>query len=114
MDPSTNQDFAPIVIEVNSHQALYLPPYWFHTVVTMEPSLSINVWSNSNDYLLMEQVLKSPIPFEAEWPMETLLAVAKLYIDIIVETIKLSRTFVKAVVLPRYLFKLGQNKAKFC
>ena len=23
---------------------IYIPPYWFHEVVTMEPSISINVW----------------------------------------------------------------------
>ena len=60
-----------LVIDLLPQQALYLPPYWFHTVVTVEASLSLNVWSNSDDYLLMEEVLASPIPFEADWSIET-------------------------------------------
>ena len=90
-----------VIVDVLPKQALYLPPYWFHTVVTVEPSLSINVWSSSRDYLLMEEVLRSPIPFESSWPLPTLLNAAKLFIDQLVQLSNLSNTFVKDAVLPR-------------
>ncbi len=46
---------------------LYIPPYWFHTVVTVKTTLSLNIWSQSENFLVMEEVYKSAIPFESDW-----------------------------------------------
>lgn len=68
----------------------------------MEPSLSLNIWSDSNDYLLMEEVLNSPIPFETEWGLEELMRSSKYFIDVLIEKLKLSPSFVRTSVLSRY------------
>ena len=83
-------------------EVLYLPPYWFHSVITMEPSLSLNIWSDSNDYLLMEEVLNSPIPFETDWGLEELMRSSKYFIDVLINKLKLSQSFVRTNVLSRY------------
>ncbi|XP_019854219.1 PREDICTED: uncharacterized protein LOC109583352 isoform X2 [Amphimedon queenslandica] len=91
-----------ITLDVYPGEVLYLPPYWFHSVITMEPSLSLNIWSDSNDYLLMEEVLNSPIPFETDWGLEELMRSSKYYIDVLIKELKLSPSFVRTSVLSRY------------
>jgi hypothetical protein len=54
-------------VELMDGDVLYIPPYWFHTVVTMETTFSLNIWSQSETFLTMEKIYSSPIPFEAEW-----------------------------------------------
>ncbi len=101
METSEAQNISPITVDLFPGQALYLPPYWFHTVVTMETSLSVNIWSNSQDYLLMEDVLTSPIPLQSDWSLETLLHASKLFIDQLIDLSGFTPTFVKDTVLPR-------------
>ena len=63
----------PIEATLKPGEVLYLPPYWFHCVVTVTPSISINVWSDSSTYKLMEEVYNAPIPFEEQWDEQTLM-----------------------------------------
>lgn len=53
----------------------------------------------------MEDILKSPIPFESDWSTQTLLKAAKAYVDAVIQ--KLFNTvpseFVNNIVLPRQL-----------
>ena len=45
---------------------MYLPPFWFHHVQALEPSVSVNVWSNSaaaNDF---QHALKDPAAYLPE------------------------------------------------
>ena len=90
-----------IVIDVYPGEVIYLPPYWFHNVITMEPSLSLNIWSDSNDYLLMEEILSSPIPFEAEWGLEELMRSSKYFIEALLEKLGLPSSFIRTSVLSR-------------
>ncbi|XP_065896697.1 hypoxia-inducible factor 1-alpha inhibitor-like isoform X2 [Dysidea avara] len=62
----------PIEIVLQPSDVIYIPPYWFHEVVTMEPGISINVWSNSDTFLIMEEVYRAAIPFEEHWGHTTL------------------------------------------
>eukprot|EP01112_Ceratiomyxa_fruticulosa_P011645 TRINITY_DN3178_c0_g1_i1.p1 TRINITY_DN3178_c0_g1~~TRINITY_DN3178_c0_g1_i1.p1 ORF type:complete len:217 (+),score=50.42 TRINITY_DN3178_c0_g1_i1:681-1331(+) len=43
---------------------LYLPPYYFHHVIAVDLSISINVWSDSEDFTIIDSVLKSPLPLK--------------------------------------------------
>lgn len=82
-------------------EVLYLPPYWLHSVITVKPSISLNMWIDSEDFLLMEEVLSSPIPFEAEWDREKLVHAAKHFIDSLTERLDLPESFVSDRVLSR-------------
>ena len=44
---------------------LYMPPLWFHLVESMELSISVNVWTDSRQTLLMEEVFSVPLPTDA-------------------------------------------------
>ena len=66
---------------------LFIPPYWFHSVVTMETSISLNIWSQSEVFLIMEDIYKSPIPFEAEWGKIKLMKTLHYFIQIVVQGI---------------------------
>ena len=65
-------DPPPYQVTLSPGQALYIPPYWFHCVVSLETSLSLNVWSDSLSFRLMEEVYAQPIPFEEGWGLVTL------------------------------------------
>ncbi|OQR94603.1 hypothetical protein ACHHYP_20053 [Achlya hypogyna] len=47
---------------------MYLPPFWFHCVVTTEPSVSVNVWTDAEDVALLAAALADPVPYLA--PLE--------------------------------------------
>ena len=59
----------------------------------------------------MEDVLKSPIPFESNWSLKTQLKAAKLFINNLVELSKLPNTFVRDSVLPRLV---NSNTVETC
>ena len=96
----------PIEVELGPGEVLYIPPYWFHIVVTMETTISLNVWSNSESYLIMEEVFAAPIPFEEDWGREKLLKALQYYIDLLVEGLVdedgLTGSFVTVAVFSRY------------
>lgn len=77
------------VVELVDGEVLYIPPFWFHCVVTVETTLSLNVWSQSEAFLVMEEIYKSVIPFEAEWGrvklMKSLCYFIKFLIDHVLE-----------------------------
>lgn len=92
---------AKVIIDVTPGEVLYLPPYWFHSVITVEPSLSLNIWCDSTDFTVMEDVLHSPIPFEGSWSIEALVYAAKTYIEQLLLDTKLGNDFIAISVLPR-------------
>lgn len=54
-------------VELVDGDVLYIPPYWFHCVITLNTTFSLNIWSQSEAYLKMEDIYMSPIPFEVDW-----------------------------------------------
>ena len=94
----------PLEVMLNPGEVLYIPPYWFHCVVTMETSISLNVWSNSESFLVMEDIFSVPIPFEEEWGMTKLLQAIQYFIDKILHGVAVPEpsTFVKRKVYSRY------------
>lgn len=43
---------------------LYMPPLWFHLVESLEVSISVNVWTDSEQTALMEDVFSISLPTE--------------------------------------------------
>jgi hypothetical protein len=55
---------------------LYMPPLWFHHVESMDVSISINVWTDSHQTSLMQQVFDLRIPYlEIQWRGDHLKAI---------------------------------------
>ena len=75
------------VIDLLDGDVLYIPPYWFHSVVTVETTLSLNIWSQSESFLTMEQIYKVAIPFEAEWGRPKLMKCLCYFITLLTEQI---------------------------
>ena len=44
---------------------LYMPPLWFHLVESMDVSISVNVWTDSHQTAVMEEVFSLPLPTES-------------------------------------------------
>ena len=74
-------------VELQDGDTLYIPPYWFHSVITMETTISLNIWSQSESFLKMEEIYKSPIPFEAEWGKAKLMKALNFFIRLLTNEI---------------------------
>ena len=74
-------------VELTDGDVIYIPPYWFHTVVTMETTFSLNVWSQSEAFLAMEKIYSSAIPFEVEWGRVKLMKSLCYFIHLLVEEV---------------------------
>ena len=114
----------PLKVVLNPGEVLYMPPYWFHCVVSMETSISLNVWSNSEAFLQMEEIFALPIPFEEEWGRKKLLQALSYLLKNLLHAIvpAIHSTFVKERVLSRYepllqninLLELASQVQQFC
>ena len=91
----------PIKVELLPGEVLYLPPYWFHSVLTIRPSISLNVWSDSSTYQLMEEVFAAPIPFEVKWGEEKLMRALRLFLEVLLSRMEVPVMFVRNAVYPR-------------
>ena len=56
---------------------LYMPPLWFHYVQSLSISISVNVWTDSEQSILMEEAFGLPLPInQVKWHGEHLKAIA--------------------------------------
>lgn len=72
-------------VDLMDGDVLFIPPYWFHCVVTVETTISLNVWSSSEVFLVMEDIYKSAIPFEDSWGRAKLMKVLHYFIRVLVQ-----------------------------
>uniref|UniRef100_A0A6B2L6L0 JmjC domain-containing protein n=1 Tax=Arcella intermedia TaxID=1963864 RepID=A0A6B2L6L0_9EUKA len=49
---------------------LYLPPYWFHRVITEEPGIGLNIWSTSLPMKIEKNYKNLPLPVSPTWSKE--------------------------------------------
>jgi hypothetical protein len=40
---------------------LLLPPFWFHRVLTLSDSVSVNAWSDAPEYVLIHEIYELPV-----------------------------------------------------
>ena len=62
---------------------LILPPMWYHQVVTLSDSISVNTWSTAPDYERMLAIYEVGLPFETTWPRAKILAAATEFLDVL-------------------------------
>ncbi len=89
-------------VALNPGEVLYLPPYWFHCVISLETTISVNVWSNSDPFLQMEEIFAASIPFEEHWGTVTLLQSFNYFVKLLVSNIVSGEGFVRNVLFRRY------------
>lgn len=103
------------VVEITDGDTLYIPPYWFHSVVTMETTVSVNIWSQSEMFLVMEEIYSSPVPFESEWSQTKLMQVLNYFIQLLTQKVLLLvdsdvSDFIIGRVYSRYLLLWEQEE----
>ena len=104
LNAETIRKLKGVEIVLRPGEVLYVPPYWFHCVVTMETTLSVNVWSQSEVFLTMEEVYSAPLPFEESWGRETLIkALLQYWREIADELFELEfHALLKRIAYDRY------------
>jgi len=60
-------DVVALEANLSRGELLLVPPYWFHHVQTVTTSVSLNIISDSTQYLLMQKIYEHPLPFELTW-----------------------------------------------
>jgi hypothetical protein len=68
-------------------EIMYIPPFWFHRVVTEDTSIAVNTWSNQpggNPHTHMEKV---PMPFEEDWDMHRKATALRVFAEILGEAL---------------------------
>ena len=109
--------YKPIEVVLNPGEVIFIPPFWFHKVVTMTASISVNVWSQSEAFLTMEAVFTSPIPFEEGWGRDRLMSTLNYFIREWINDIFLEdpNDFVRENIFRRYeplLAKLSEAQVR--
>ncbi|XP_062508428.1 hypoxia-inducible factor 1-alpha inhibitor-like isoform X2 [Corticium candelabrum] len=69
-----------VVVVVNPRELLVVPPFWFHHVETLQDSLSLNVWNDAPEYVVMNKIYTKPVPLELDWSLERRVKATRLYI----------------------------------
>lgn len=69
-----------IDVTLGPGDVLYIPPFWFHHVVAVERSLSVNIWCDSDEYNVMEEALILPVPLEEGWEKAKILAGSLIFL----------------------------------
>eukprot|EP00054_Salpingoeca_dolichothecata_P023232 m.154117 g.154117 ORF g.154117 m.154117 type:complete len:425 (-) comp24620_c0_seq1:192-1466(-) len=103
MDYASN--LKPLKVTVKSNEVLYLPPYWFHKVISKGPSISLNIWSASSEYWTMEKAFKTAIAFEEDWDDVTMHTALRVYLrNVVRSTLGTSSVteFFSGIVQERY------------
>ena len=70
---------------------LVVPPYWLHEVTTVENSVAVNVWTDSEAYLVLDRVYHLPLPFEPHWSSsEMATAISDFFLHLTLPSLNLS------------------------
>ncbi|OQS06338.1 hypothetical protein THRCLA_01627 [Thraustotheca clavata] len=101
-----------IDVTLNPGDTMYLPPFWFHCVLTSSPSISVNVWSDAEELKFLNQAMSNPLPYlealeeiGAIYDLNSHLAHLQLFLKLI-----LSRLVEKPLSLAQ---KILENQAKY-
>eukprot|EP00039_Didymoeca_costata_P021171 m.343640 g.343640 ORF g.343640 m.343640 type:complete len:476 (+) comp23099_c0_seq1:141-1568(+) len=96
-----NKDSQLSVLTLAPGDILYIPPFWFHAVETLESrstdegsagiplelSFSINIWSEDAHLVSAENIFKAPIPFEDTWTEEKTRRALIVYSGMLVQAV---------------------------
>jgi hypothetical protein len=105
-----------IEVVLTAGDVLYIPPFWFHDVLSIEPSMTLAVWSPSRDDGLSEAMLQMGLPVTRDAAVRKRLRVVFLWLGVMLDSIfPDAAEFVKRDLLEgRYLkfaSRLGVDQA---
>lgn len=70
------KDLVSYVAVLHPGDLLYVPPLWFHHVEAIDVSMSVNVWTDTQQTVIMDQVFNTPLPIlEIRWNGDHLKAI---------------------------------------
>lgn len=71
----------PYRLTLSPGQALYVPAFWFHHVVSSSPTLSLNVFAPSDTAAAAAACLAQPLPLSPHWPAPVLRSAVATLLD---------------------------------
>ena len=74
-------------IDLMPGETLYIPPYWYHRVETLSPSLGVSVNSPSAVEAILQQALWTAVPLGAFHTVPQKKSVVVLYLQLLVENV---------------------------
>ena len=70
-----------LVADIEPGDLLLIPAHWFHFVVAVTASISVNVWSLSSHARAFSGLLSDAIPlYQASWPLDKLIVLLQWYV----------------------------------
>eukprot|EP01119_Soliformovum_irregulare_P017596 TRINITY_DN5252_c0_g1_i2.p1 TRINITY_DN5252_c0_g1~~TRINITY_DN5252_c0_g1_i2.p1 ORF type:complete len:473 (+),score=131.18 TRINITY_DN5252_c0_g1_i2:107-1420(+) len=90
---------------------LYLPPFWFHRVETLDHvTVSINTWTNAEEYYILTRAFSSHIPLDESWDQEDNAIAMTLFLKFILKgVLDNPAKFVRELIENRYTPIYGRN-----
>ena len=64
--PAAGEDGAEMSVTLVPGDLLYIPPSWFHEVLTINASISVNVWSDEGDGEAVEPLFRKRPPVDQD------------------------------------------------
>ena len=80
-------DISVLQIELGPGDTLYIPPYWYHRVESLTPSLGVSVSSPSALEALLQQAFWRPVPLGSFQTISQRKSATKLYLTHLVERV---------------------------
>lgn len=69
-----------IEVVVHPGDVLYLPPFWFHQVTSLETAISVNTWFVSPEIEAMDAAWAETLPFNDQWSDEAFAVGVRVFI----------------------------------
>jgi hypothetical protein len=76
-----------IEVIVSPGDVLYLPPFWFHQVESLDTAISVNTWFASPDVELMDAAWTESLPFASDWSDEGFILGIKVFLRDLVQAV---------------------------
>ena len=80
-------DIPVSTVTLKAGEVLYIPPYHFHRVVASSPSISVNVWFDSQETVILELLEGQTVPVDIGGPMMRTVESVLGYVDIILQNL---------------------------
>ena len=85
--PPANSTLQFLQVTLGPGEMLYLPPYWFHMVVSETSAISVNVWSESKEGNVRQLMEKVPLPFDETWTKKDNIVALEIFIELLLHRV---------------------------